>query len=290
MSVKIWSSLLKPRNTVGGSHDLTEERTPVSRRKIFHIHGWRSVLRGLFFLALFLLVILPVYSSFAQDFGIPKFNFVSKAETPQDVTLTLQLFFLFTVLTFAPALFILTTSFARIIIVLGFLKKAAGLQDLPNQLLSGLALFVTAMVMMPVWTQVNEQALQPYISQQITQTEALDRASVPIRAFMLRQTREKDIALFVYFSKIKKPKNPDDVPFYVLAPAFIISELKTAFIYGFLIYMPFLIIDLTIASILLGMGMMVLPPVMISAPFKIILFILVDGWYLVLRSLVGSFN
>jgi flagellar biosynthesis protein FliP len=246
----------------------------------------RLFLFAVFFCAVFFFTDLCL----AQDFGIPKFNFVSQAESPQDVTLTLQLFFLFTVLSFAPALFILTTSFARVIIVLGFLKKAAGLQDIPNQLTSGLALFVTAMIMMPVWTQVNEQAVQPYISQEISQAEALERASTPIRSFMLRQTREKDLALFVYFAKIKKPQKPDDVPFYVLAPAFIISELQTAFIYGFLIYMPFLIVDLTIASILLGMGMMVLPPVMISAPFKIILFILVDGWYLVLRSLVGSFN
>lgn len=246
----------------------------------------RSVLFAVFFCA----VIFYVDPCAAQDFGIPKFDFVSQAESPQDVTLTLQLFFLFTILSFAPALFILTTSFARVIIVLGFLKKAAGLQDIPNQLISGLALFVTAMIMMPVWTQVNEKALQPYINKEISQAAALEQASIPIRSFMLRQTREKDLALFVHFAKIKRPQKPDDVPFYVLAPAFIISELKTAFIYGFLIYMPFLIVDLTIASILLGMGMMVLPPVMISAPFKIILFILVDGWYLVLRSLVGSFH
>ncbi len=243
----------------------------------------------LFFLILFSVLLVPRFAS-AQEFAIPKFNFISKAETQEDVTLTLQLFLLFTALSFAPALFIMTTSFARIIIVLGFLKKAAGLQDIPKQLISGLALFVTAMVMMPVWTNINDNAVQPYIHKKITQKEALVKAAEPIREFMLRQTREKDLALFVYFSKIKRPKTPDDIPFYVLAPAFMISELKTAFIYGFLIYMPFLIIDLTIASILLGMGMMVLPPVMISAPFKIILFILVDGWYLVLRSLVGSFN
>lgn len=238
----------------------------------------------------FAVVVFSATACWAQDFAIPKFSFVSEAETPQDVTLTLQLFFLFTVLSFAPALFLMTTSFARITIVLGFVKKAAGLQELPNQLVAGLALFVTAMVMMPVWSTINESSLQPYLQQEITQGEAFQRASVPIKQFMLRQTREKDIALFVHFSKGERPKTPQDVPFHILTPAFIISEMKTAFIYGFLIYVPFLIIDLTIASILLAMGMMVLPPVMISAPFKIILFILVDGWYLILRSLVGSFH
>jgi flagellar biosynthetic protein FliP len=256
----------------------------------FHFIRFVFSARFGFLLAFFLCLLSQSDCVYAQDFGIPKFNFVSQAETPQDVTLTLQLFFLFTALSFAPALFILTTSFVRIIIVLGFLKKAAGLQDIPKQLESGLALFVTAMVMMPVWTSVKDEAVLPYINQEITQAQAIEKGSKPIKTFMLKQTREKDIALFVHFAKIEKPKTAADVPFYVLAPAFIISELKTAFIYGFLIYMPFLIIDLTIASILLGMGMMVLPPVMISAPFKIILFILVDGWYLVLRSLVGSFH
>jgi len=245
-----------------------------------------------FITILFVLVFLiyPVGECYAQDFAIPKFNFVSRAENPSEVTLTLQLFFLFTVLSFAPAIFLLTTSFARIIIVLSFLKRAAGLQELPGQLIAGLALFVTAMVMMPVWNEINETALQPYLNKEIPQGEALQRAGKPIRTFMLKQTREKDIALFVYFSKMERPESPENVPFYILAPSFVISEMKTAFIYGFLIYIPFLIVDLTVASVLLAMGMMVLPPIMISVPFKIILFILVDGWYLVLRSLVGSFN
>ncbi|MBU1863368.1 MAG: flagellar type III secretion system pore protein FliP [Candidatus Omnitrophica bacterium] len=250
-------------------------------------------MRSKTFLILLLLIgcLLCFFSNcYAQEFAIPKFDFISRAESPDDVTLTIQLFFLFTVLSFAPALFLLTTSFARVIIVLSFLKKAAGLQDIPAQLIAGLALFVTAMVMMPVWNEVNTNALQPYINKEVTQQEALTHASKPIRTFMLKQTREKDIALFVHFSKIEKPASPDDVPFYILVPSFIISEMKTAFIYGFLIYIPFLIIDLVVASVLLAMGMMVLPPIVISAPFKIILFILVDGWYLVLRSLVGSFN
>ena len=251
-----------------------------------------NCVRIVLFLLLVSLISL-IYSMcdcYAQDFAIPKFNFISRAENPDEVTLTLQLFFLFTVLSFAPAIFLMTTSFARVIIVLSLLKRAAGLQELPGQLIAGLALFVTAMVMMPVWNEINDVALQPYLDKQISQADALKRAAKPIQTFMLKQTREKDIALFVHFSKMEKPASPDKVPFYILTPSFIISEMKTAFIYGFLIYIPFLIIDLTVASVLLAMGMMVLPPIMISVPFKIILFILVDGWYLVLRSLVGSFH
>lgn len=241
-----------------------------------------------FFLGVLLFVCFSECS--AQEYAIPKFDFVSRAESPNDVTLTMQLFVLFTILSFAPALFLLTTSFARISVVLGFLKKAAGLQEIPQQLMAGLALFVTAMIMMPVWTEINNEAVKPYIAREISQDDAMQKAARPIHQFMMKQTREKDIALFVHFAKIEKPESPQKVPFYVLAPAFIISEMKTAFIYGFLIYVPFLLVDLVVASILLAMGMMVLPPVTISAPFKIILFILVDGWYLVLRSLVGSFN
>ena len=244
----------------------------------------------LFFFVSIISFTFSLQGAYAQDFAIPTFDFVKPADTPAEVTFTLQLFILFTVLSFAPAIFLLTTSFARIIIVLSFLKKAAGLQDIPGQLVAGLALFVTAMVMMPVWSEINENALQPYLDKTITQEEAIERSAKPLSTFMLRQTREKDIALFVHFAKIEKPSSAEKVPFYILAPAFVISEMKTAFIYGFLIYIPFLIVDLVVASILLAMGMMVLPPITISASFKIILFILVDGWYLVLRSLVGSFN
>lgn len=228
--------------------------------------------------------------AWAQDFIVPKFNFIQPAESPEEVTTSLQIFFLLTVLSLAPSLFIMTTCFARVSIVLNFLKQASGIQNIPNQIVMGLALFVTAMVMMPVWQDINTHAVQPYINKQISQADAIEKAVNPVRDFMLRQTREKDIALFVYFSKIKKPKTPHDVPMYVLMPAFMISEMKTAFIYGFLIYLPFLVVDMVIATTLLSMGMMVLPPMLIATPFKIILFVLVDGWYLVLRSLVGSFR
>lgn len=228
--------------------------------------------------------------AYAQQFIIPKFNFIQPARTPQDVTESLQIFFMLTVLALAPSLFIMTTSFARVTVVLSFVQKASGIQQIPQQVMVSLALFVTAMIMMPVWKDVNATALQPYLQKEIDQATMVHKALVPIREFMLRQTREKDIALFVYFSKIEKPKNRHEVPFYVLVPAFMISEMKTAFIYGFLIYLPFLVVDMVIASVLLSMGMMVLPPMLIATPFKIILFILVDGWYLILRSLVGSFH
>jgi len=236
-----------------------------------------------------LLVGAVAHKALAQDFIIPKFNFIQPAESPQDVTLSLQIFFLLTVLALAPSLFIMTTCFARVTVVLAFLKQASGIQQTPQQLIIALALFVTAMIMMPVWEEINHEALQPYLKKEIPQAEALKRAVKPMREFMLRQTREKDIALFVYFARIEKPKNAEAVPLYVLIPAFMISEMKTAFIYGFLIYLPFLVVDMVVASVLLSMGMMVLPPMLIATPFKIILFILVDGWYLVLRSLVGSF-
>ena len=226
----------------------------------------------------------------AQELIIPKFNFVQPAESGEEVTTTIQIFFLLTILALAPSIFIMTTSFARVTVVLAFLKQASGIQNIPQQLMVGLALFVTAMIMMPVWGEINDNALQPYIKKEISQPKAVELALDPVRKFMLKQTREKDIALFVHFSKMKKPKNASEVPLHVLIPAFIISELQTAFIYGFLIYIPFLIVDMVVASVLLSMGMMVLPPMLIATPFKIVLFILVDGWYLVLRSLVGSFH
>ena len=235
-------------------------------------------------------VLLMQQMSWAQDVLIPKFSFIQPAESPQEVSTTLQIFFMLTVLSLAPSIFIMTTCFARVTVVLAFLKQASGIQNIPQQLLVSLALFVTAIVMMPVWQDINTHALQPYLKKEITQADAFKKAITPVREFMLRQTREKDIALFVYFSRMPKPRTPQDVPLYVLTPAFIISEMKTAFIYGFLIYLPFLVVDMVVASILLSMGMMVLPPMLVATPFKIILFILVDGWYLVLRSLVGSFH
>jgi len=216
---------------------------------------------------------------------------VGQAETPQQVSDTLQLLFLLTVLSLAPAILVMVTSFTRIIVVLGLLRQALGTQQMPpNQVLIGLALFLTFFVMTPTYNEVNQKALQPYLQKKLTHEEAFNTAIGPVRDFMFKQTREKDLGLFVHLSKIPPPGNPDDVPTHVLIPAFMISELKTAFQIGFLIFIPFLIIDMVIASALMSMGMLMLPPIFISLPFKIILFVLADGWFLIVGSLVRSFG
>lgn len=216
---------------------------------------------------------------------------IGTANGPQDVSMTLQIVFMLTVLSLAPAILMLTTSFTRIIIVLSFLRQALGTQQIPpNQVLLGLALFLTFFNMNPVFSKVNDEALQPYLKGSIKQDVAMERALAPMRDFMFRQTRQKDLALFVYLSKSPRPANPGDVPTLVLIPSFVLSELKTAFQMGFLIYIPFLIIDMVVASTLMSMGMLMLPPVTISLPFKILLFILIDGWHLIVRSLMSSFH
>jgi flagellar biosynthetic protein FliP len=216
---------------------------------------------------------------------------LGKATKPGDVAVVLQIFFLMTVLSLAPGILIMTTSFTRIVVVLSFLRNALGTQQAPsNQIIIGLALFLTFFVMSPVWQQINRDALQPYKAQTISQEEAVKRAIAPVRKFMFSQARENDIALFVNISKMPRPKNADDIPTLTLIPAFMISELRTAFQIGFLIYIPFLVVDMVVASVLMSMGMMMLPPVMISLPFKILLFVLVDGWSLIVGSLVKSFG
>jgi flagellar biosynthetic protein FliP len=183
------------------------------------------------------------------------------------------------------------TSFTRIVIVLGFVRTSLGTQQMPpNQVLVGLALFLTLFIMAPTFSAMNETALQPYLKGDITQSQALDKASVPIKTFMFSHTREKDLLLFMKYTKMEKPKNYQDIPLTVMVPAYAISELKTAFQMGFMIFIPFLVIDIVVSSTLMAMGMMMLPPVMISLPFKILLFVLVDGWYLVVKSLLLSFN
>lgn len=212
-------------------------------------------------------------------------------DRPQDVAASLQILGLLTVLTLAPAILMLMTSFTRIVIVLSFVRQAIGTQMMPpNQVVIGLALFLTFFVMAPVAGEINTQALQPYAQGQISQAVALERAQQPLRQFMFKQTRQKDLALFVSMAKMERPRRPDDIPTHVLIPAFIISELKTAFQIGFVIYLPFLVIDMVVASILMSMGMMMLPPIMISLPFKLILFVLVDGWHLLSRALITSFQ
>lgn len=226
-----------------------------------------------------------------EDFPIPSLPFIEPAETPGDVSLTLQVMLLLTILSLAPSILIMLTSFTRTIIVLSFVRNGMGVQQVPpTQVLIGLALFLTIFIMTPVWSQINEQALQPYINQEINTTEALQRAQVPLRDFMFRQTREKDLALFVHYAKLEEPVDSlDDIPTYVLIPAFIISELKTAFQMGFVIFIPFLIIDMIVSSTLMSMGMLMLPPIMISLPFKILLFVMVDGWNLIIRSIMLGF-
>jgi flagellar biosynthetic protein FliP len=211
--------------------------------------------------------------------------------TAEQASSSLQILLLLTVLSIAPAILVLMTSFTRIIIVLSFVRNALGTQQLPpNQVVVGLALFLTFFVMAPTWNEVNTQALQPYMQSQITQAEALEKAELPLRDFMFKQTREKDLELFVGLAKMERPQTYSDIPTYVLIPAFVISELKTAFQMGFAIFIPFMVIDMLVASTLMSMGMMMLPPMMVSLPFKLLLFVLVDGWHLVVQSLVTSFH
>jgi flagellar biosynthesis protein FliP len=216
---------------------------------------------------------------------------VEQARNPGQVSTSLQLLMLFTILSIAPALLIMLTSFTRIVVVLSFLRQAMSTQQMPpNQVLISLALFLTFFIMSPVWNQINSQAVQPLMAGRITQGEAIKVGAQPLREFMLRQTREKDLALFVKLSRGPAPRSAADVPLTTVIPAFMISELRTAFQMGFVIYLPFLIVDMVVASVLMSMGMMMLPPAMISLPFKILLFVLVDGWHLVIRSLVMSFR
>ena len=209
----------------------------------------------------------------------------------KQTAVVIQILILLTVLSLAPALFIMVTSFTRIVIVLSFLRQALGTQSVPpNQVLLSLALFLTMFIMAPVGQAVYTGAVQPLMAEQISYEEAWKKGSEPIRGFMLRQVRDKDLELFVTLSRIPKPERVEDVPTHAIIPAFILSELRIAFQIGFLIYIPFLIVDMVVASILMSMGMMLLPPVVISLPFKLILFVLADGWYLVVGSMVRSFQ
>ncbi|MCL5677139.1 MAG: flagellar type III secretion system pore protein FliP [Firmicutes bacterium] len=216
---------------------------------------------------------------------------VSTASSPRQVGTSLEILALLTILSLAPAILVLMTSFTRIIVVLGFVRSALGTQQMPpNQVLIGLALFLTFFVMAPVWSQINQDALQPYLAGQLDQAAALQRAAAPLRDFMLRQTREKDLSLFVGMAHLPRPGTPQDIPVYVVVPAFAISELKTAFQIGFVIYIPFIVIDMVVATTLMSMGMLMLPPMLLSLPFKILLFVMVDGWHLVVQSLLTSFR
>ncbi len=209
---------------------------------------------------------------------------------PEQVSVLLEILFLLTVLSVAPAIVLTVTSFTRIIIVFSFLRQALGTQQMPpNQVLISLAIFMSIVIMFPLGQEINEQALQPYLNEEIGYQEALSNAEEPMRSFLFQHTREKDLSLFYSVAQMEAPRNKEDVPTLMLVPAFMISELKTGFAIGFLIYVPFLIIDMVVASILLSMGMMMLPPIMISLPFKALLFVMVDGWNMLVGSLVNSF-
>lgn len=227
----------------------------------------------------------------AAEFLFPSLQIgIEKGGDTGDISVLLQIVFLLTILTLAPAILILMTSFTRLAVAFSFLRQALGTRQTPsNQIIAGLSLFLTFFIMTPVWENINSNALQPFLNEEISQDVALKAALNPIRQFMFKQTRKKDLALFVKMAKIEKPKNPEDIPTTVLIPSFVISELKTAFIIGFVLYVPFLVIDMVVASVLLSMGMMMLPPIMVSLPFKLMLFVLVDGWYLIVGSLVKSF-
>jgi flagellar biosynthetic protein FliP len=238
-----------------------------------------------------LLFLFPIMSlADINALGIPAVTF-QQTDTGGEYTVTLQILALMTLLSLLPAIVMMMTAFTRIIVVLAILRQALGLQQTPsNQVVLGMSIFLTAFIMMPVFEKVNEVAIQPYINETIKPLEALERATQPMKEFMLAQTRETDLNLFVRISGRKDLLSPDETPLHILIPAFVTSELKTAFQIGFLIFIPFLIIDLVVASILMAMGMMMLSPIIISLPFKIMLFVLIDGWALVMGTLANSFG
>lgn len=223
---------------------------------------------------------------------IPDINLqVGTAEEPAQLVGMLQLLLLLAVLSLAPSFVLLMTSFTRTVIVLSFVRNALATQQIPpNQVLVGLALFLTFFVMTPVFATINQEALSPYLEEEITFEEAVENGGKPLREFMLNNTREKDLALFIEIARLESPADRREVPFQALVPAFVLSELKTAFQMGFMLFVPFLIIDMVVASVLMSMGMFMLPPVVVSLPFKILLFVLVDGWHLVVQSLLESYH
>jgi flagellar biosynthetic protein FliP len=223
---------------------------------------------------------------------LPNINIgVENTEEPQKIATILEIILLLTVLSIAPAILLMMTSFTRLIITFSFLRQAMGTQQTPpNQVLAGLSLFLTVFIMQPVWSNSYDNGIKPYMEEKISFDDAVKNVANPFRKFMFSQTRESDLALFINLSKVEQPKNKDNIPIFVLIPAFVISELKTAFEIGFILFIPFLIIDMVVSSVLLSMGMMMLPPIMISMPFKLLLFVLVDGWNILIGSLVKSFT
>ncbi len=241
---------------------------------------------------LFLCAAILLIPSVAVGVTVPTVSFgIQEAESPQQVSTVLQVLFLLTILSIAPAILLMTTCFTRIVIVLGFVRQAMGTQNMPpTQVLVGLSLFLSFFIMSPVINDINDNALQPYLEEQITQGQAFDRALLPMRDFMFSQVGEEELFLLSDITLDQEPFSKEDIPTLTLIPAFMLSEMKKAFQMGFMIYVPFLVIDMIVASILMSMGMMMLPPVIISLPFKLLLFVLVDGWGLVVGSLIKSFS
>jgi flagellar biosynthetic protein FliP len=244
--------------------------------------------------AVFMAFLIFPFLIFAKNtFPIPTFNIgVGESTTPHDLGMNLQIMLLITVLSLAPTVLIMLTSFTRVIIVFSFMRQAMGTPSMPsNAILVNMALILTLFIMNPVYTRIYDNAVKPYMNKKISQAEAFHRAMIPLRAFMFKQTREEDLKLFLSARGIKiKPKSRKDISFFTLMPAFVMSEVKTAFQMGVVIFVPFLVIDMVVASTLMSMGMIMLPPVMISLPFKVLLFVMSDGWSLVIKSLVDSFK
>ncbi len=251
-----------------------------------------TFIRGLKVLLLYALLVTVVGVNIAHAAGLPTLSVsLGNSDNPQDWFTGLKIVAALTVLALAPSILVMMTAFTRILVVFAFLRQALGTQQAPpNQILVGLALFMTIFIMMPVWHKIDATALTPYLNKEISQPIAFERAEAPLRGFMLRQTREDDLLLFLHAAHEKKPATAAQTPMQILIPAFVISELRTAFEIGFLIYIPFVVLDLVVASVLMSMGMMMLPPVMISLPLKIILFVLVDGWHLITATLIQSFH
>ena len=242
-----------------------------------------------------LLLILPAiifWSAMAEAVTLPTIQVgLQETDDPKDMAVIIEILLMFTILSVAPAILLMTTCFTRLVIAFSFLRSAMGTQQMPpTQVLIGLSLFLTLFIMSPVLKQINDQAVKPYMAEEVNLEQAFNAGLQPLRGFMFKQTREKDLALFLSMAKLEKPANKDEVPSSILIPAFMISELKTAFQIGFILFLPFLVIDMVVASVLLSMGMMMLPPVMVSLPFKLLLFVLVDGWHLIVGSLVQSFG
>lgn len=245
----------------------------------------------------FLLILIgigftTVYAQPTTDIPVPRLNIsVDGSQTPKEYVDNIKLLIMLTLLTLLPSIILTMTSFTRISVVFGFLRTALGTQQSPsNQVLIGLALFLTLFIMTPTFNKINTEAITPFVNNQIDQTTALNNAQKPLREFMLKQTRQKDLQLFMDIAKVEEGTSVDDVPITVVIPSFIISELKTAFTIGFLLFIPFLIVDIVVASVLMSMGMVMIPPVMVAMPFKILLFVMVDGWYLIVKSIVMSFS